>query len=56
MLLKCLLCGGFTDTIQDTVLWFSNGGTKSVLHFDATDNINCLMSGSKEFFMVDKVT
>lgn len=54
MLLKCLLCGGFTDTIQDTVLWFSNGGTKSVLHFDATDNINCLMSGSKEFFMVDK--
>ena len=53
-LLKCILCGGFTDELQDTVMWFSNGGTKSVLHFDAIDNINCLMSGTKELFMVDK--
>lgn len=53
-LLKCLLCGGYTDSIQDSVLWFSNGGTKSVLHFDAIDNINCLISGTKELFMVDK--
>ncbi|XP_046858882.1 uncharacterized protein LOC124452390 isoform X2 [Xenia sp. Carnegie-2017] len=53
-LLKCLLCGGFTNEIQDSVMWFSNGGTKSVLHFDAIDNINCLMSGTKELFMVDK--
>ena len=54
-LLRCLLCGGFTDDLQDSVMWFSNGGTKSVLHFDAIDNINCLMSGTKELFMVDKV-
>lgn len=53
-LLKCLLCGGYTDSLQDGVIWFSNGGTKSVLHFDAIDNINCLMSGTKELFMVDK--
>ena len=54
-LLKCLLCGGYTDSLQDSVMWFSNGGTKSVLHFDAIDNINCLISGTKELFMVDKV-
>jgi lysine-specific demethylase 8 len=54
-LLKCLLCGGYTDELQDSVMWFSNGGTKSVLHYDAIDNINCLMSGTKELFMVDKV-
>ena len=36
-------------------MWFSNGGTKSVLHYDAIDNINCLMSGTKELFMIDKV-
>ncbi|CAB3977741.1 Hypothetical predicted protein [Paramuricea clavata] len=53
-LLKCLLCGGFTDELQDSVMWFSNGGTKSVLHYDAIDNINCLMSGTKELFMVHK--
>lgn len=36
-------------------MWFSNGGTKSVLHYDSIDNINCLMSGTKDLFMVDKV-
>ena len=55
MLLKSLRCGGFLKSLQDAVMWFSSGGTKSVLHFDAVDNINCLFSGNKELFMVDKV-
>ncbi|XP_071964354.1 bifunctional peptidase and (3S)-lysyl hydroxylase Jmjd7-like [Antedon mediterranea] len=53
-LLKCILCGGFVDNLQDAILWFSSGGTKSVLHYDEVDNINCIMDGKKEFFMVDK--
>ncbi|XP_033108665.1 bifunctional peptidase and arginyl-hydroxylase JMJD5-like [Anneissia japonica] len=53
-LLKCILCGGFVDNLQDAVLWFSSGGTKSVLHYDEVDNINCIMDGKKEFFMVDR--
>ncbi|XP_038078383.1 bifunctional peptidase and arginyl-hydroxylase JMJD5-like [Patiria miniata] len=53
-LLRCLLCGGFTERLQDAVIWFSSGNTKSVLHFDAVDNINCVMDGQKEFFLVDK--
>ncbi|XP_077988721.1 bifunctional peptidase and (3S)-lysyl hydroxylase Jmjd7-like [Glandiceps talaboti] len=54
MLLKCMLCGGFTDALLDAVIWFSSGGTKSVLHFDALDNINCLMDGEKELIMMDR--
>ena len=37
-------------------MWFSSGGTKSVLHTDSVDNLNCLFSGSKELYMVDKVS
>lgn len=49
----CLLCGGFTSRLQDASLWFSSGGSKSFLHMDTVDNINCLMSGVKEWFIVD---
>ena len=34
-------------------MWFSSGGTKSVVHTDSVDNINCLYSGEKEFVMVN---
>eukprot|EP00057_Strongylocentrotus_purpuratus_P027318 XP_011681792.1 PREDICTED: lysine-specific demethylase 8 [Strongylocentrotus purpuratus] len=55
-LLRCLLCGGFPTSLVDTILWYSSGGTKSVLHFDGVDNINCIMDGSKEVFLVDKLS
>lgn len=35
------------------VMWFSSGGTKSVVHTDSVDNINCLYRGEKTLFMVD---
>ena len=54
-LLPSLVCGGFTKMITDVIMWFSSGGTKSVLHNDQIDNINCLFSGEKELYMVDKV-
>ena len=43
------------NLLQDIVMWFSSGGTSSVLHNDNVDNINCLFSGSKDLYMVDKV-
>lgn len=55
-LLKSLRCGGYTEVLQDAVVWFSSGGTKSVLHFDSVDNINCLFDGTKELLMINKVT
>ncbi|XP_065193061.1 lysine-specific demethylase 8-like [Sycon ciliatum] len=53
-LLKCMLCGGFTKYLRDAVMWFSSGGTKSVFHYDNVENINCLMSGSKDLFLANK--
>ena len=41
--------------LQDAVVWFSSGGTKSVLHYDAVDNINCLFDGTKELLLINKV-
>ena len=35
------------------LMWFSSGGTKSVIHTDAFDNINCVFRGEKTFVMVD---
>ncbi|KAL5004588.1 hypothetical protein ScPMuIL_018044 [Solemya velum] len=49
-----LQCGGFSKALQDLVVWFSNGGTKSVLHSDYLDNINCLLDGKKDFIFIDK--
>ena len=32
---------------------FSSGGTKSVLHTDAYENLHCLASGIKEFVLIE---
>ena len=32
---------------------FSSGGTRSVLHTDAFENLHCLVSGLKEFVLID---
>ena len=37
------------------VLWFSSGGTKSVLHNDQPDNMNCILDGNKDIIFMDKV-
>ena len=54
-MLPTISCGGYVNLLQDIVMWFSSGGTSSVLHSDNVDNINCLFSGEKELYMVDKV-
>ena len=50
---KCLLCGGFTDHLMFVFLWFSSGGTKSVLHTDSYENLHCLVSGRKDFVLIE---
>ncbi|XP_048259368.1 bifunctional peptidase and arginyl-hydroxylase JMJD5-like [Haliotis rufescens] len=47
-------CGGTQKLMTLYNLWFSSGGTKSVLHSDSMDNINCLMDGTKDFIFIDK--
>ncbi|XP_078483175.1 bifunctional peptidase and (3S)-lysyl hydroxylase JMJD7 [Ciona intestinalis] len=51
---KCLLCQGFWDRLNMVIMWLSSGGTKSVLHNDSFENLNCVLDGTKEFVMIDK--
>jgi len=48
-----LVCGGFLDSITYTYIWFSSGGTNSVLHTDSFENFHCLVSGQKRFSMFE---
>ncbi|XP_050390812.1 uncharacterized protein LOC126809970 [Patella vulgata] len=41
--------------LDDILMWFSSGGTNSVVHHDGFDNINCVYRGSKDFIIVDPV-
>lgn len=50
-----LQCGGTQHVLHDAVLWMSSGGTKSVLHSDKLDNLLCVLSGTKDVILIDKV-
>ena len=44
-------CGGADTMLSKTIMWMSSGGTSSVLHNDASENINCLLDGTKTLVM-----
>lgn len=48
-----LKCEETRDLMSSQVTWFSSGGTKSVIHNDDVDNINCLYRGTKSLLFVD---
>ena len=48
-----LSCGGFKEHYAHTFIWFSSGGSKSVLHTDSFENFHCLVSGRKEFVLIE---
>ncbi|CAG2214027.1 tRNA wybutosine-synthesizing protein 5-like isoform X1 [Mytilus edulis] len=55
LVLPCpLQCRDIIDKgLVENIMWFSSGGTKSVVHTDSVDNINCLYRGQKSFVIVD---
>ena len=48
-----LQCGQALSTLEETIMWFSSGGTKSVVHTDDYENILCMFDGTKELILVD---
>mmetsp|Transcript_35179 Transcript_35179/g.74867 ORF Transcript_35179/g.74867 Transcript_35179/m.74867 type:complete len:383 (+) Transcript_35179:89-1237(+) len=50
-LLPPMNCGGFTKRLGSTVLWFSSGGTKSVIHNDGQQNFHCIFDGGKDWVL-----
>ena len=52
---QCLLCGTLHQRILEANIWMSSGDTRSVLHRDADNAINCLLTGTKSWIMIDPV-
>ena len=52
--LPCLMCGSFKKRLLEVNYWMSSGGTKSILHRDADNAINCLFSGRKDWILIDR--
>merc|ERR1711974_590206 len=50
--LPCMNCGGFLSYLDVANMWMGRGGSKSVVHYDDQDNINCLFSGTKRFIFM----
>lgn len=44
---QLLACGGALEHLSEAVLWWSPGGTKSVIHADPHDGLLCALDGSK---------
>lgn len=51
-LLPLLSCGGFANFLGTHRLWVARGGSRSVVHRDDAENINCLFAGKKQFALV----
>ena len=50
-----LQCGGIQDNLHSPGLFFSGGGDKTLLHYNDVDLLTCLLDGSQEFVLYDKV-
>lgn len=52
---RFILCGGYTNHLSMVMMWFSSGGTKSVVHSDTNENLHCLISGTKKFIIIKPI-
>jgi len=50
----CLQCPGLARLFRRNLMWMSSGGTKSVVHIDDFENLNCLVRGEKQLVLVDR--
>ncbi|CAE8628905.1 unnamed protein product [Polarella glacialis] len=50
--LPCMQCGGYLKFLDVHNMWIGRGGSKSVVHYDDQDNINCMLDGEKRFIFM----
>uniref|UniRef100_H2YI05 JmjC domain-containing protein n=1 Tax=Ciona savignyi TaxID=51511 RepID=H2YI05_CIOSA len=50
---KPLMCSTFRENMQELNLWIGTHGTRSMLHFDADNIIHCLVSGRKDWILIN---
>lgn len=51
--LPFLMCGTFSKRILEANLWLSSGWTRTMLHKDADNAINCLSNGTKDWILTE---
>jgi len=44
-------CGGYLNYLDANTLWVGRGSSKSVVHYDDQDNLNCMVAGRKRFMI-----
>eukprot|EP00746_Dinoflagellata_sp_MGD_P146775 gnl/MRDRNA2_/MRDRNA2_79209_c0_seq4.p1 gnl/MRDRNA2_/MRDRNA2_79209_c0~~gnl/MRDRNA2_/MRDRNA2_79209_c0_seq4.p1 ORF type:complete len:465 (+),score=97.45 gnl/MRDRNA2_/MRDRNA2_79209_c0_seq4:21-1415(+) len=44
-------CGGYRKKLSSTMLWWSNGGTECLVHYDGWHNQHCSFAGSKNWIL-----
>ena len=49
----CLTCGELADSLVEVDLWWSSGGTMSLLHSDAFNTFSCQLNGTKEWMAMN---
>ncbi|ESN91780.1 hypothetical protein HELRODRAFT_165856 [Helobdella robusta] len=50
---SCLNCA-FEDWLMECELWMSSGGTSSLLHSHADHDVHCMISGRKDFILIEQ--
>jgi len=50
--LPCMRCGGYFRYLDSNTMWMGRGGSKSVIHYDEQDNMNCMVAGRKRFIFM----
>merc|ERR1719453_514503 len=54
-ILPVMYCGGFSNFLGVHRLWIGRGGSRSVVHRDDAENINCLFAGRKRIALVHPI-
>ncbi|XP_078489480.1 uncharacterized protein LOC100176870 [Ciona intestinalis] len=50
---KPLMCSTFRENMQELNLWIGTHGTRSMLHFDADNIMHCIVSGRKDWILIN---
>lgn len=52
---KPLMCSSFNKNLAELNLWIGTKGTRSMLHHDADNIMHCVVSGLKDWILIDRV-
>lgn len=51
---KPLMCSTFNTNLAELNIWIGTKGTRSMLHYDADNIMHCVVSGLKDWILIDR--